>query len=68
MKFYAERLVILLFIIMLSFPGCKKKEKEMVDMNTINPDGSHDQRYIFREEIERDRRRVDKEKNPDFRE
>ena len=36
--------------------GCKKKkEQPMVDIESIDVDGSYDDRYIFRNEIRKDR-------------
>lgn len=55
-----------LVMAVLSSGGCKKKEKQMVDMNTIQTDGSHDQRYIFREEIEKEKQREEKSRKSDF--
>lgn len=38
--------------------GCgEKKETPMVDMNTIEADGSRDDRYIFKKEIEKEENR-----------
>lgn len=59
--------IIILIIAICSFPGCKKnKEKNTVDMNTIQTDGSHDSRYIFRKEIEKEEKRGEKAREPEF--
>jgi len=39
----------------------------MVDINMINADGSHNESYIFREEIKREKQRELKRSVPDFR-
>lgn len=45
------------------FTGCgKEKESPMVDMDTIQNDGSHDDKYIFRKEIEKEESRGKKYK------
>ena len=61
MKKSAGTAFMLSLVILLSLTSCKKEEKPMVDMNTIRDDGSHDDRYIFREEIERERAREERE-------
>jgi len=38
----------------------------MVDMDTINTDGSHDDKYIFSKEIEKDERREKRYKKDKF--
>lgn len=67
MKKYAETAFFLVLIFTLLSTGCKKDEKPMVDINTIRTDGSHDEKYIFREEIEKEKAREQKRKEPDFR-
>lgn len=67
MKKYAQTVLYLLLVFMLFSAGCKKDEKPMVDINTIRTDGSHDESYIFREEIEKEKAREQKRKEPDFR-
>ncbi len=66
MKKYAEAVLLfsLLFIIFLT--ACKKEDKPMVDMNSIRTDGSHDESYIFREEIEKEKALEQKRKDPGF--
>ena len=49
MKHYANFLLFLLLVSVIFFAACKKEEKTMVDINTINADGSHNESYIFRE-------------------
>jgi len=61
MKKSAGTAFMLSLVILLSLTSCNKEEKPMVDMNTIRDDGSHDDRYIFREEIERERAREERE-------
>ena len=45
---------------LILFPHCsrEKAEQSMVDMESIQPDGSSNQMYIFRDEIEREKRRT----------
>lgn len=59
-------IVLLLIVLVISFSQCKKKEKHMEDMYNIAPDGSHDDRYIFRKEIEEEKKRNEKSKSPEF--
>ncbi|HPS57587.1 MAG TPA: hypothetical protein PK514_05720 [Spirochaetota bacterium] len=66
MKKSAEAALLLSLIFIISLTGCKKKEKSMVDMNSIRTDGSHDDRYIFREEIEKEKAR--EQQNEKYRE
>lgn len=66
MKKCAKTALFLSLIFIISSTACKKEEKPMVDMNTIKVDGSHDENYIFREEIEKERAREEKRKEPDF--
>jgi len=58
----------LLFIaasVLMLFPYCGrgKSEQFMVDMDSIQSDGSNNQIYIFREELEREERRTRKYKS-----
>jgi hypothetical protein len=54
-------------LIALSIPGCKgKKPSPMVDMDTIRNDGSHNDKYIFRKEIEKEEKRGNKYKKNKF--
>ncbi len=62
----AGTLLLLLMVLMLTFTGCKKKDKPMVDINSIRTDGSHDDRYIFREEIEKEKARAHRSGDPGF--
>ncbi len=66
MKKFCRALILLLIPVIFASAGCKKKEKPMVDMNTIQTDGSHDERYIFRKEIEKEKLRNDKKRKPEF--
>jgi len=45
---------------LILFPHCsrEKAEQSMIDMESILPDGSSNQRYIFRNEIEQEERRT----------
>lgn len=60
--------MILSAILILSIlQGCKEKKKpNMVDMDTIKSDGSHDDKYIFRKELEKEESRGKKYKKNDF--
>ncbi len=54
-------------LVISSITGCgKKKEAPLVDMDTIRTDGSHDDKYIFRKELEKEERREKKYKKNDF--
>ena len=54
-------------LITMTIPGCKKKNTpEMVDMDIIKTDGSHDDKYIFRKEIEKEGIRGKKYKKKEF--
>ena len=54
-------------LIVMTIPGCKdKKNPDMVDMDTIKDDGSHDNQYIFRKEIEKEQMRGKKYKKKEF--
>ena len=64
--FNREKLLILLLAVFISGSTCKKEEKNMVDMETINTDGSHNERYIFRKEIEKEEKRDAKKREPEF--
>jgi hypothetical protein len=67
MRHHAGFLLFLLLVSVIFFTACKKKEKPMVDINMINADGSHNESYIFREEIKREKQRELKRSVPDFR-
>ena len=63
---------ILLFILSFllitpAMSGCKKKSTpEMVDMDIINTDGSHDDKYIFHKQIDKEESRKKKYKKKEF--
>ena len=60
-------IILLSLIIIAITAGCgKKKETPMVDMDTIKTDGSHDEKYIFKKEIEREELRNKKYKKNNF--
>ncbi len=51
----------------MSICGCKKdKPKPMVDIDTIKTDGSHDDRFLFRKEIEKEESRGKKYQKKNF--
>jgi hypothetical protein len=61
------RLILSAILIFSVSSGCKKdKETHMVDMDTIKTDGSHDDRYIFQKEIEKEENRGKKYKKNNF--
>jgi len=60
-------IILLSLIIIAIASGCGKKEKApMVDMDTIKTDGSHDDKYIFKKEIEKEEYRDKKYKKNNF--
>lgn len=60
-------LLISTVFIMIIINGCgKKKESPMVDMDTIKTDGSYDDKYFFRKEIEKEEYRSKKYKKNNF--
>jgi len=65
-----NKTICLLFFTMLILSisaSCKKeKESPMVDMDTIKADGSRDNKYIFRKEIEKEESRKNKYKKNEF--
>lgn len=60
-----KKLIYITVAALLLFPHCsrEKTEQYMVDMESIQPDGSSNQLYIFREEIEREERRTGRYKS-----
>lgn len=55
------------FLTVSLLAGCgKKKESTMVDMDTIQTDGSHDDKYIFRDQIEKEEQRKNRYKKNQF--
>jgi len=59
--------VILSAVTAIGFSGCKEKpEVNKVDLEQINPDDSNDYRYIFREEIQKDKDRENKSRKREF--
>ncbi len=60
-------MVIISFVLIITFLiSCKeKKEPVFVDMDTIKTDGSHDDKYIFQKEIEKEERLKNKYKKKD---
>jgi hypothetical protein len=59
--------VMLIGLLILGLGGCKKKpEVNTVDLEQVNPDDSNDYRYIFREEIQKDKDREDKRLKKEF--
>lgn len=60
-KKYIIMLLIPLMVSTLTIPSCKKKkEQPMVDIESIEYDGSRDERYIFREELKKEREKKQK--------
>ena len=60
-------IILLALIILAVTAGCgEKKETPMVDMDTIKSDGSHDDKYIFKKEIEKQENRDKKYKKNNF--
>lgn len=60
-------LILISMLVIYSQTGCKKKkEPAMVDMDTIKTDGSHDDKYIFQKEIEKEERRENRYKKNRF--
>ena len=57
-------LSLLLIASLLSLTGCKeKKEPAMVDIESIDVNGSHNDKYIFREELKKEQeKRAKREK------
>jgi hypothetical protein len=63
-KFYIFFLSLLIFAFIT---GCGDKKKHpMVDMDTIKTDGSRDDKYIFKKEIEKEEHRSKKYKKDQF--
>lgn len=61
------KILLLISIIIITIPGCKKKANpDMVDMDNFNADGSHDNKYIFRKEIEKEDLRSKKNRKNKF--
>lgn len=59
--------VILSALMVMGVTGCREKpEENRVDLEQINPDDSNDYRYIFREEIQKDRDRDNKRMKKEF--
>lgn len=55
-------LLALVAVLMLTLCSRDKSEKSMVDMESIQSDGSNDQMYIFRKELEKEKRHINKYK------
>ena len=61
------RLILTVVLIISIFTGCnEEKETHMVDMDTIKTDGSHDDRYIFQKEIQKEESRGKKYNKNNF--
>ncbi len=56
--------IMLLFsvaVLSVNLTSCKdKKEHPLVDMESINYDGSHDEKYIFREELKKEQEKKER--------
>ncbi len=60
-------IIITSFLIISFFTRCgKEKESPMVDMDNIKSDGSHDDKFIFRKEIEKEKSRQNRYKKNKF--
>lgn len=60
-------IIITAALLLTLLAGCgKKKEHPMVDMDTIKTDGSRDDKYIFKKEIEKEEQRSNKYKKDQF--
>ncbi len=60
-------IILQIFLIFVLFScGGKEESVNMIDMDTIRNDGSHNEEYIFRHEIERDKKRSNKYKDNKF--
>jgi len=61
-------IILLSYILIIAFiTSCgKKKESTMVDMDTIKTDGSHDDKYIFKDVLEKEEKRKKKYKKNTF--
>ena len=57
-----KKLIYITVAVLMLLPHCSREKNEqfMVDMDSIQSDGSNNQRYIFREEIEREERRTNR--------
>jgi len=63
-KFISISFLILLTALILN---CKdKKRPPWIDMRAVQPDGSYDDKFIFRKEIEEEQRRANKYKKDNF--
>ena len=59
--------VFLLIILTALIFNCKDKKKpDWIDMRAVQPDGSFDDKFIFKKEIEKEQRRSNKYKKGDF--
>ncbi len=57
----------LIVALIVGFHGCNEKpDVNKVELDQINADDSNDYRYIFREEIEKDRDRENKQRKKEF--
>ncbi|HOP31540.1 MAG TPA: hypothetical protein P5120_16165 [Spirochaetota bacterium] len=56
-----KKIILFLLIPAMIIPSCKdKKEHPMVDIESINYDGSRDDRYIFREELKKEQEKKER--------
>ena len=60
-----KKILLLALTTLCILPGCTrdKTEKPMIDMETIQSDGSHNQMYIFRKELDREKRKNNRYKS-----
>lgn len=60
-----KKILIPVIIVLFLLPQCgsDREPKPMIDMESIESDGSHNQRYIFRKELEKEERRNNRYKS-----
>ncbi len=59
--------LLIIALLILGSPGCKEKpEPNRVDLEQIDVDDSNDYRHIFKEEIEKEKERSNKQRKKEF--
>ncbi len=62
-KYFYLILPVFLFASSMIFTGCRDKEEQpMIDIESIDYDGSHDNRYIFRDELQKEQEKKERQK------